>query len=238
MEQGTILYFYLQRKYQGRCCAKRHWWQTAKLHALAPFELGEQDRVKVVACPVPAFFYKRKPWKPQVLKELMENMLYEAEGMSDAILSPPLEKLFPEEQQRRWRPRLDTVRLLMGFLIEEKVEGGAWGRETAQIRLGAPQDSDWQMQFARELLTPYLTQINRCTVWYEPIPGVNIRDELETFLEDYYYEYGLVVQTRPYGEADTAAEGINIDLRGDNLYRQTWKYLDTMVKNKYDKLVN
>ena len=97
-----------------------------------------------------------------------------------------------------------------------------------------------------ELLQPYLSRINQCIIWYEPIPGVDIREELDEFLEEYYYEYGLLVEMQSYGQerkTDTGKDnqlrrtGLLLDYRGDNLYRSSLKYLDTMVKNRYDKLV-
>lgn len=238
MEQETILYYYLQRKYNGCGAAKRHWWQEARLETLPAFEVGTRESANILTCLVPAFYYKKKEWKIPVLCETMENVLYVAEGMTDTLLSPTLEKLFSEQEKRRWRPRMDTVRQLTAFRMEEMVRTKRWKSDAAYIRLGAPQDADWQMESVWELLQPYLPRVNRCIIWYEPIPGVDIREEMEDFLEDYAYEYGLVVQMEPYGTKCEVQDGINIDFRGDNLYRQAWKYLDTMVKNKYDKLVN
>lgn len=157
------------------------------------------------------------------------------EGMTDTMLSPSLEKRFPREERMRWRPRRETVSRLYALWMQEKLRRGEWQEDTAQIRLGAPEDVDWQMELVWELLQSYLPRINQCRLWYTEDCGMDLREKLEAYLERYAYEYGLVVQLVPYGKSRERADGISVDFRGDKLYAQAWKYLDTAVKNKYDE---
>lgn len=238
MEQETILYFDLKNadqknRHDSSCAAKRHWWQEPRLELLPAMETGNPG-IRVLPCRIPPYYYRRRKWKSPVLSILMEHAVNTAEGMTDALISPSVEKLFAEEEQKRWQPRMDTLRRILQLLIRDRVRDGQWRTDLATVRLGAFADADWQMEMAWELLQPYLPRINRCVIFYVPIPGVDMRDELDTFLEAYSYEYGLVAELRQYGESRESTGGISLDFCKDNPYRQAWKYLDTMVKNKYD----
>ncbi len=244
MRQETIIYYFPMKEQEGiLCTAKKHWWQEVKLQGK---EMAETDGLSILACPVPTFYYRKKNWKPQVLCEAMENVLYEAEGMTDTFLAPALKKYFPQEMEKRWRPRLDTIQQMTALQLAGQAAGYRKRPDRAVVWLGEAKDADWQMEMTWELLQPYLSRINQCIIWYEPIPGVDIREELDEFLEEYYYEYGLLVEMQSYGQerkTDTGKDnqlrrtGLLLDYRGDNLYRSSLKYLDTMVKNRYDKLV-
>ena len=166
--------------------------------------------------------------------------------MTDTFLAPALKKYFPQEMEKRWRPRLDTIQQMTALQLAGQAAGYRKRPDRAIVWLGEAKDADWQMEMTWELLQPYLSRINQCIIWYEPIPGVDIREELDEFLEEYYYEYGLLVEMQSYGQerkTDTGKDnqlrktGLLLDYRGDNLYRSSLKYLDTMVKNRYDKLV-
>ncbi len=257
MEQGTIIYYYPVKESAGQdAAAKKHWWQEAKLTS---YRLPEQNAWKrtaqkrqnrgdsgydfhIDACPVPVFYYKKRDWKPQVLCEAMETVLYRTEGMTDTCLASGIEKLLPEEMRRKWHPRMETIKRLTALQLEQKAETQNGYVQKAVVRLGSMQDAYWQMEMTWELLNPYLPKINQCVIWYEPTPGVDIREELCDFLDDYYYEYGLVVQTEKYGTGNktsvisceqTGNRDLCLDFRKDNLYRSMLKYLDTMVKNRY-----
>lgn len=234
MERETILYFYQQEK-QKKDAAKRHWWQDAVLQPKPPFEIGEMGGLQVQCCRIPCFYYRKRKWKLTTMSERMEAMLYQLEGMTDTMLSPSLERIFPEEERMRWRPSRRTVSRLYALWMKEKLRRGEWQEDTAQICLGAAEDMDWQMELVWELLENYLPRINQCRLWYTENDGADLCEKLEAYLERYYYEYGLVVQSIPYGKDQERAEAIRVDFRGDKLYAQAWKYLDTAVKNKYDE---
>lgn len=254
MERETILYFYQLEK-KEKDAAKRHWWQDAVLRSAPPFAIGEKGELQVRSCRIPYFYYRKREWKLTTMSEKMEAVLYQSEffrpeffrpesfrpekegqeGMTDTMLSPSLEKRFPQEERMRWRPRRETVSRLYALWMKEKLRRGEWQEDTAQIRLGAPEDTDWQMELVWELLQSYLPRINQCRLWYTEDCGTDLREKLEAYLERYAYEYGLVVQLIPYGKSRERAEGISVDFRGDKLYAQAWKYLDTAVKNKYDE---
>lgn len=249
MERETILYFYQQEK-REKDAAKRHWWQDAVLQKKPPLMIGEKGELQIQCCRIPYFYYRKRRWKLTTMSEKMEAILYQLdsiqqdenqperiqmEGMTDTMLSPSLERIFPEAERRRWRPRRETICRLYALWMKEKLRRGEWQEDAAQIYLGAPEDIDWQMELVWELLENYLPRINQCRLWYAENCGTEICEKLETYLERYYYEYGLVVQLIPYGKSRERAEGIRVDFRGDKLYAQAWKYLDTAVKNKYDE---
>lgn len=261
MEHETIIYYYPLRENTGQysAAAKKHWWQEAKLTSFCVSEddtlqtgiSGRQEQdgsrydFQIYACPVPVFYYRKKEWNPQKLCEAMEAVLYQTEGMTDTFPALGMEKLLAEEMLRRWHPRMETVKRLTALRLAQKIETQGRDPQKAVVMLGKMQDADWQMEMTWELLLPYLPKINQCVIRYDPMPGLDIREELGSFLDDYYYEYGLVVQTEQNGAgshalsessaSDRAMEdsGLYLDFRKDNLYRSILKYLDTMVKNRY-----
>lgn len=256
MEHETIIYYYPLKENTGQntAVAKKHWWQEAKLTSYSipisdtfrvssPGQQGQDGSeydFQIYACPVPVFYYRKKEWHPQTLCEAMEAVLYRAEGMTDTFLALGMEKLLSEEMQKRWHPRMETMKRLTALQLAQKTEAQGGYLQKAVVRLGNIQDADWQMEMTWELLQPYLPKINQCVIWYDAAPGMDIREELSGFLDEYYYEYGLVVQTEKYGRGNNAVcreqtepSDLCLDFRRDNLYRSTLKYLDTMVKNSY-----
>ncbi len=242
MEYETIIYFYPMEEWNGeRSPAKSHWWQQPRLKSC---QIMSCKDFAVTLCPVPKLYYRKQSWKPEILEEAMENVCCEAEGMTDTFLHSAVEKLMPEEMWGKWRPRQDTIKKLAERQIAEKTKKRGLIPDRAVIRLGNAEDVNRQMEMTWDILFPYLPKINNCIIYYEKIPDADIREELEGFLEDYYYEYGLVVQMEAYGagrsggaKADrlTEATDLYLDYRQDNLFRSLRKYLDTMVKNGYDK---
>lgn len=261
MEHETIIYYYPVKENTGQysAVAKKHWWQEAKL---TPFCISKSDTQKgvafgrkepggsgydfqVYACPIPVFYYRKKAWNSQALCEAMEKVLYPMEGMTDTFLALGMEKFLSEEMLGKWHPRLETMKRLTALRLEQSIEEQGKYPQRAVVMLGKMQDADWQMEMTWELLLPYLPRINQCVIRYDPTPGLDIREELGSFLDDYYYEYGLVVQTErngmgspslsmaPVSDRQMEDFGLYLDFRKDNLYRSILKYLDTMVKNSY-----
>ena len=280
MEQETIIFFYPVSEQQEiarhALAAKRFWFQDVSLGAC---HLGGcQGEFQVFGCAVPPFYYRLKPWKPQVLSETMEAVVCRAEGLTDTYLHPQIAAMLTEEYNKRWIPRRQTVQTIVKCLMERYGERSVSRCKEATVLLGEPVDTEWQMEMTEELLQPYLPKINRLVIFYEEIAETDIWMELGSHLDDYYYEYGLVPQLEAYVEttdgfrcgkqkcggiildfgtkfrypkvlADCGSVYIDMALEREKerlLMRKTpqmyyvspLKYLDTMVKNSYDRLVN
>lgn len=152
----------------------------------------------VVGCAVPPFYYRKRPWKPQMLSEAMENALRCVEGMTDTWLHPQIAMLLTEEYEGRFETRRETVQMVAAQLVRQYAGSVIGGSGEVTVLLGTPADTDWQMKMTRELLLPYLPKINKLLIFYEEIAETDIWMELGSHLDEYYYEYGLVPQLEPY----------------------------------------
>ena len=202
MEQETIVYFYPISEQQGAagrvCSAKWYWFQDVSLRT---YLLGEVHATfNVIGCAVPPYYFRNRPWKPQVLSEEMAKVMRRVDGMTDTYLHPQIEAMLTAEYVRRWMPRRNTVQMIVGQLIEQYVPGVVKQCEEAVVLLGEAADTGWQMEMTRELLQPYQARINRMLIFYEEVAETDIWMELGSHLDDYYYEYGLVPQIEPYAE--------------------------------------
>lgn len=283
----SLLYFYPapEGMYQ-KDAARRHWWQDA---ALLLQELPAKEREPfflLVGCPVPAYYHGRRSWPPDVLSACMAEAVYGARGMADAWLHPDIMTLVSEEYRERWEPRRDTLERLLSCLISVYAADCIKRNGGATVFLGRATDTLWQIEMTGELLSPYLSRINRLTFWYEEADGADLWEEAEGYLEVYRYEYGLTPCLLPYGSKggrkpiekasdsqkmrddresgrglllDYGApldrlrfgdfnEAVYIDAGGSPLkerkclakggrirYVSPFKYLDTVVKNEYDR---
>lgn len=280
MEQETIIYFYPMSEQSGISesisVAKRYWFQDVSLKGCRLG--GYRDELGVIGCAVPTYYFRRRPWKPQVLSEAMEVIVRCAEGITDTYLHPQVASMLTEEYEKRWMPRRNTVQLLAKCMLEQYASGVVGQSGEAVVFLGESIDTGWQMEMSRDLLRPYLPRINRLLIFYEEMAETDIWMELGSHLDDYYYEYGLVPQMEAYAETadgyrcgkqkcggvildycaqfrypkimpDSKAVYIDTVSEADKerlLHRKTpkipyvspLKYLDTMVKNSYDGLVN
>ena len=198
MEQEKIIYYYPLAEYIGRSgcgsAAKRYWFQNAVLSA----GLVSEKEPQVIGCAVPSFYYRRRPWKPQMLAEAMEAVVCRVDGMADTWLHPQIETMLTEEYIRRWIPRRDTVQAMIRQLIGQYADRIIRQCGEVAVLLGEPVDTDWQMKMTGELLSPYLPRINRLLIFYEEVAETDIWMELGNHLDEYYYEYGLVPQLEPY----------------------------------------
>ena len=170
------------------------------------------SELDVVGCAVSPFYYKTRPWKPQVLAEAMENVLRHVEGMADTWIHPQIGVLLTEDYAGRFLPRRETVQMVAAQLVRQYAAGMIRECGEVAVLLGAPEDTDGQMQMTRELLQPYLPKINRLLIFYEEVAETDIWMELGSHLDEYYYEYGLVPQLEPYvasygGKTDDLYEG-------------------------------
>lgn len=199
METETIVYFYPapEQMYKNNA-AKKHWWQDAVLRErnLTAAETG--GFFVPVDCPIPLFYYKRKPWPPEILSEAMEKILHRAEGMADAFLHPQIMTYVSEKYAERWEARRETMEKLGACLLASYAADCLREKGRVAVLLGSPEDTDLQMEMTRELLTPYLPRINSLLFYYEEVEGTDIWEETGFYLEAYGYEYGLVPEMRPY----------------------------------------
>lgn len=290
MEKETILYYYplpgRTDSANNTLAAKKHWFKEA---ALQTGMLTEQEEFCVLGCMVPPFYYRKKAWKASILSEVMATALHTAAGMTDTYVHPDILRLLGPEMWGRWQPREGTIKLLTKYLLEQRA-----GKTLAQtgmvtVLLGQSQETERQLATTWELLEPYLPRVNRMLIYYE---GREIAQntggsehagmdddqaDVQEYLEDYYYEYGLVPQLLPYNRDRTAvyrcgkerccgvildysdsfrypkiasADCVFIDVASDSRkegllgrkslavpYVSPLKYLDTLVKNSYDRKV-
>ena len=172
--------------------------ETAGQECAAGRETARRAEFDVIGCPVPPFYYRHRPWKPDILSEAMENVLHRTEGMADAWLHPRIMEMLTEQYGKSWEPRRDTLRMIVKYLTEQYAAGVISRSGEAVVLLGKPADTDRQMEMTRELLQPFLPKINRLLIFYEEIDGTDTWMELENYLDEYYYEFGLVPQLEPY----------------------------------------
>ncbi len=258
------------------CAAKKHRFGEASLGLRDLGACGEETRVR--GCAVPAFYYRKKAWPPEKLSEAMERAFVVADGADDTFLHPQIAAMLTADYTGRWRPDDETVERLAEFLTARYTTGKILRCGEAAVLLGAAKEAERQLEMTWRLLQPYLPKINRLVVFCEEATDTEAKEMLEEYLDDYYYEYGLVPQAEAYEETKdglrcgrTRCRGLILDYGGRfcypkimpdseavyidivsgedkerRLHRKTpqipyvspLKYLDTMVKNSYDRLVN
>lgn len=198
METESIVYFHPMQDAYKMTAAKKHWWESVSLPAMVlPSETAGGFFVPV-DCPVPLFYYKRKPWKQEILLNAMEAVLGGVPGMADVFLHPQIMTLVSQNQKGRWETSRGTMERLYAALLAAYAADCLRGKGRATVLLGLPEDTDWQMAMTRRLLAPYLPRINNLSFYYEEVEGSDIWEETADELEAYGYEYGLVPAMKPY----------------------------------------
>lgn len=200
----SLLYFHPapEGMYQKNA-ARRHWWQDV---VLTSRELPAKEREPfflLVDCPVPRYFYQKKPWPCAALTECMADVVYGAAGMADAWLHPDIMTLVSEEERGRWEAGPDTVRRLLSCLVSVFAADRLQESGAATVLLGRAGDTLWQMEMTGQVLAPYLPRINRLTFYYEEAAGIDLWEEAAEYLEAYSYEYGLTPALASYRENGT-----------------------------------
>lgn len=195
----SLLYFHPapEGMYQKNA-ARRHWWQDA---VLTGRELPAKEREPfflLVDCPVPHYYYNKRPWPPEILSECMAEVVYGAPGMADAWLHPDIMTHVSEKHWDRWEAKPETVRQLLACLIAVYAADSLKVSGTATVLLGKSSDTLWQMEMTGQVLSPYLPRINRLTFYYEEAEEVDLWEEAAGYLEAYSYEYGLTPELAPY----------------------------------------
>lgn len=152
----------------------------------------------LIDCPVPLFYYKRRPWPSDVLSACMAEAVYGACGMADAWLHPDIMTLMSEKLRERWEAKPETIRRLLACLISVSAADCLKESGEAVVLLGKPSDTLCQMELTGEVLAPYLPRINRLTFYYEDKAGLDLWEDAAGYLEVYSYEYGLTPGLVPY----------------------------------------
>lgn len=199
METETIVYFHpaTEQMYKNTA-AKKHWWQDAVLRE-RNLEAKETGGFFVpMDCPIPPFYYKKKPWPQDILSEAMEGVLHRASGMADAFLHPNIMTLMSEKYADRWEMRRETTERLGACLLASYAADCLNRKGSVTVLLGSPDDTDQQMEMTLRLLSPYLSRINNLLFYYEEVAGTDIWEETAVYLEEYGYEYGLAPAMRSY----------------------------------------
>ncbi len=199
MEVQSILYFHPAPEGMYKNDAlKRHWWQKTALQGRALSQGSHETSFRLVDCPIPSFYYQKKPWQPEVLSEAMDEVLQKATGMADAFLHPQVMTYMSENSQERWESRRETVENLTSALLSRYAADRLYEQGEATVLLGESEATAWQMEMTARLLWPYLSRINHLTFFYEEVEGVDIWEETADCLDAYGYEYGLAPRMIPY----------------------------------------
>lgn len=178
--------------------ARRHWWQDAVLTGRKLPAKEREPFFLLVDCPVPRYFYRKRPWPAEILSECMAEAVCRAPGMADAWLHPDIMTLVSGEERRRWEASPDTIRQLLSCLVSVFAADSLKESGAATVLLGKSSDTLWQMEMTGQVLAPYLPRINRLTFYYEEAAGMDLWEEAAGYLEVYSYEYGLMPGLVPY----------------------------------------
>lgn len=185
--------------------ARKHCWQRAVLCGRELPENAYEPYFLLVDCPVPSFYYRKRPWPAAVLSECMAEAVNGARGMADAWLHPDIMTLVSEEERERWMPERDTLERLLACLMNPSAVDCLKKSGEAAVFMAKTSDTLWQMEMTERLLTPYLPLINKLTLYYEGAE-TDLWEEAEDCLEVYGYEYGLIPSLFPYGGAGTKGD--------------------------------
>ena len=198
MEPESLVYFHPMPETYKMTAATKHRWESVSLPGkVLPAEAAGGFFVPV-DCPVPLFYYKKKPWKQENLLNAMEIVVGAVPGMADAFLHPKIMTLISQEKRERWEPRRETQQRLSAALLAGCAADCLFRKGRVTVLLGRHEDTDWQMEMTRRLLEPYLPRINSLIFYYEEVEGTDIWEETAEELETYGYEYGLVPGMMPY----------------------------------------
>ena len=203
MEAQSILYFHpAPEGMYKKDALKRHWWQKTALQGRILSGESSEEAFLLTECPIPPFYYQKKPWTPEVLSEAMDEVLQKAPGMADAFLHPQVVTCVSEKYRERWEPRRETMESLAGVLIANYAADRLYEQGEAVVLLGGSEETAWQMEMTARLLWPYLSRINRLSFFYEEVEGVDIWEETADCLDAYGYEYGLAPRMLPYRDGE------------------------------------
>lgn len=255
MEGGRVLYFYLWKN----AGFKRSRWSRGGLQA-ANVDMGKAGELG--CCGVPEFYWRGRAWEAGRLREEMGRALKDW-GAEEFYLQPGLARL--AEMEERIPPEALLEKTLaqvpcMEYLIyigENREKGGAWEEEALRE----------ERRMLSSLLAPYLARINHFVLvtdrpeGYEEftdyiyeeygIPTATAKEmdrpfgrDGRTVVLDRRKKGGEMKQAIPgrafyldFWSEDGKREWIERE-RADIRYISVVKFLDTLVKNGYNTIVN
>lgn len=254
MEGEKILYFYLKEGEKW----KKHRWSHGKMEA-ADIHMGKEGMLG--CCGVPEFYWKNRAWEEDRLRDAMGTMLREQEAEA-FYLQPKLarlagmeERLPPEELLKKAMDQVSCMEYLI-YIGGGGDKRGAWEEEELRE----------EKRLLYCLLSPYLTRINHFTLATDRPEGYEeftdyIYDEYgiptaavakmerplgkegRTVILDMGKKKKAALQAIPrkafyvdFWSEDEKRE--QLEERGDIRYISVVKFLDTLVKNGYNTIVN
>ncbi len=254
MEGGKILYFYLKEGEKW----KRYRWGRGKM-LLANISMAKEGRL--VCCGIPEFYWKNKVWEEDRLRDIMGRMLKEQEA-EDFYLQPKLarlagveERLPPEALLKKAMDQVSCMEYLV-YIGGGGDKRGAWEEE--ELR------EERRLLFC--LLSPYLARINHFTLVTDRPEGYE--EFTDYIYDEYGIPTAAVAKMEwplgkdgrtvilDMGKGKKAAfeaiphrafymdfwsedeKGELAEKRGDIIYISVAKFLDTLVKNGYNTIVN
>lgn len=255
MEGGRILYFYLKEGEKW----KKHRWNQGKMPVK---DIGVGEEGMLGCCGVPEFYRKNSVWKEDRLRDAMGRMLKE-QGAEEFYLQPRLarlagvdEKMPPEMLLKKVLSQSPCMEYLV-YIGGSGEKRGAWEEEEFRE----------ERRLLFYLLSPYLARINHFTLvtgmpeGYEeftdyiydeygiPTAAVAKMDrpygkDGRTVILDRSRGREPALQAIPYRASyvdfwceDGKRERIEKE-REDIRYISVVKFLDTLVKNGYNTIVN
>lgn len=255
--ERKLLYFYIQK---GKV-AKAHFWTKPEL-PVTKIDMGKEG--ELICCQVPEYYAGSREWEAERLIESLNAVLASGE-YEEYYLQPQLarrldiqEKLPPDCLMRGLFRQIPCLEYLfyIGCRSEEEGDGGLRGADLWE-----------EKQRIRELLAPYFSRINHVNLVtdaaqayedfaeyiYEEygIPtacGRRLEKRLgregKTVILDgrrnYKIPWGAIPEGACYVDFWSVEEkGLLLGkMRRDVRYMSVVKFLDTLVKNGYNTIVN
>ncbi len=262
MEGGKVLYFYLKEE----ATFKKHVWSRGSLPVIEmdlESETEAEAGSRLACCGVPQYYRKGKDWEKNRLVEVLKGELEKQEADTyylqpeAAGLAGVKERMPPEVMLRKICRQIPCLEYLVYIGSGTEHREGAFGEE----------DFREERQMLYRLFQPYLARVNHFTVvtdrpegyeefteyLYEEygIPASNVRKMDNQFgkagrtviidgRKGYEPPWQIIPQRASYvdlwsmNEKRRQAE----KKRGDVKYISVVKFLDTLVKNGYNTIVN
>lgn len=254
MEGGKLLYFYLKEGEKW----KRHRWSQGKM-IVADISMGKEGMLG--CCGVPEFYRKNSAWKEDRLRDAMGRTLREQEAEA-FYLQPKMARLAgieegfpPEALLKKIMDQVSCMEYLV-YIGSDGDKKGAWEEE--ELR------EERRLLFS--LLSPYLARINHFTLVTDRPEGYE--EFTDYIYDEYGIPTAAVAKMeRPLGKDGrtvildmgkkkrAALQAIprrafyvdlwsedekreQVEERGDIIYISVAKFLDTLVKNGYNTIVN
>ena len=256
MEGGKTVYFYLEEGNRF----KRHRWSRGKM-PVSEFAMGKNWMLE--CCGVPEFYWKDRKWESGRLTEGLSGILEEQKA-EDYYLHPEVARLAGITENLP--PEILLQKVFCQIPCLEYLIYLGWGKGHREGALGEEAFRE-ERQILFRLLEPYLARVNHFTLVTDRPEGYEeftdyIYEEYgipSAFMRKMEQRSGkdgktVVLDTRrevciPYPEIPRRAVYMDFwsvedkrrqleKMRGDVRYLSVVKFLDTLVKNGYNTIVN